>query len=86
MSTKNDAGESRKAKIPQEMGKSVKKFTRQSWINLREYIFITFGLFIYAVEESFFVASPDYRWRCDGYRCPVLLCSQHTDFGDLFFD
>ena len=55
MSTKNDAGESRKAKIPQEMGKSVKKFTRQSWINLREYIFITFGLFIYAVAWKAFL-------------------------------
>jgi len=29
-------------------GESIKKFTRQTWQNIQEYIFIAFGLFLYA--------------------------------------
>lgn len=55
MSSKKDTGNSKKTNLPEEVGKSVKKFTRQSWISLREYIFITFGLFIYAVAWKAFL-------------------------------
>lgn len=44
-----------KINFPAEVGENVKKFTRQSWINLREYVFIAFGLLLYAIAWKAFL-------------------------------
>lgn len=40
---------------PSEVGGQIKKITNRTWINLREYIFIAFGLFLYAAAWKAFL-------------------------------
>jgi uncharacterized membrane-anchored protein YitT (DUF2179 family) len=40
---------------PSEVGGQIKKMTNRTWINLREYIFIAFGLFLYAAAWKAFL-------------------------------
>lgn len=55
MSTNNNTGENHKLISAQVVSANLRRFTRESWINLREYFFIAFGLFLYAAAWKAFL-------------------------------
>lgn len=55
MAKEKDLVENHKLNFHTEVGENVKKYTKQTWINLREYFFIAFGLFLYAAAWKAFL-------------------------------
>ncbi len=55
MEKDSEINDHQKLSFPAEVGENVKKYTKQTWINLREYIFIAFGLFLYAAAWKAFL-------------------------------
>lgn len=55
MEKENEISDHHKLSFPTEVGENVKKYTKQTWINLREYVFIAFGLFLYAAAWKAFL-------------------------------
>ncbi len=55
MIKENNDTQNHKINFTTEVSENVKKFTRQSWISLREFVFISFGLFLYAAAWKAFL-------------------------------